>query len=165
MSSATLFHNPHQQTRIPFVVGLLLLVAVLAFGIPAVGAAPTTTIVVNSTADVLADDGQCTLREAITAANTDTASGSMGGECAAGSGADTIVLPFGTYTLQLAGAAEDDNATGDLDIFSDLTLQPEMVGGQVTVDGATLDRVFHVQAGATVEVTGLLIPNGKTPNG
>lgn len=49
-----------------------------------------STITVNSTADTTADDGECTLREAITAANTDTASGVTGGECIAGSGADTI---------------------------------------------------------------------------
>jgi uncharacterized repeat protein (TIGR01451 family)/CSLREA domain-containing protein len=41
-------------------------------------------IVVNSTADVAANDGQCTLREAIIAANSNTASGAMAGECAAG---------------------------------------------------------------------------------
>jgi CSLREA domain-containing protein len=50
------------------------------------------TITVNSTADVAANDGVCTLREAITAANTDTASGAAPGECAAGSGADDIVF-------------------------------------------------------------------------
>src|SRR5437870_2110273 len=50
----------------------------------------STNIVVNSTADTVANDGQCTLREAITAANTDTASGALAGECAAGSGADII---------------------------------------------------------------------------
>src|SRR5438874_2488391 len=52
-------------------------------------------IVVNSTADVAnSTDGLCTLREAIQAANTNSASGSMPGECAAGSsiGSDTIDL-------------------------------------------------------------------------
>jgi CSLREA domain-containing protein len=43
----------------------------------AYGASPAqaATITVNSLADTTADDGQCTLREAITAANTDNASG------------------------------------------------------------------------------------------
>src|SRR5437660_5332407 len=63
-------------------------------------AAPTTTITVNSTLPVIANDGFCTLPEAIIAANTDTASGTMAGECPAGSGVDTIVLQTGaTYTL------------------------------------------------------------------
>src|SRR6185503_709192 len=40
-------------------------------------------------------NGSCSLINAITAANTDTATGG----CAAGSGADTISLPGGTITL------------------------------------------------------------------
>src|SRR5882757_9996760 len=42
------------------------------------------TIVVNSTSDVAADDGQCTLREALDAATNNVASGATNGECAAG---------------------------------------------------------------------------------
>lgn len=49
-----------------------------------------STIVVNSTADDQDDDGECTLREAIVASNTDTASGALAGECIAGSGDDII---------------------------------------------------------------------------
>src|SRR5512140_1599788 len=55
--------------------------------------ARAATITVNSTADVAANDGACTLREAILAANTNTASGAAAGECAAGAaGLDTIVF-------------------------------------------------------------------------
>jgi CSLREA domain-containing protein len=64
--------------------------------------APAATITVNSTADVAnSTDGLCTLREAITAANTDTASGVVAGECGAGGGPDTIDLTglSGTITL------------------------------------------------------------------
>lgn len=68
---------------------------ILLFGLLAVVLLPTNVsaasiIVVNSTADIEADDGVCTLREAIKAANDDTASGATTGECTAGSGADTI---------------------------------------------------------------------------
>lgn len=61
-------------------------------------AAGGAVIVVNSTADVEADDGVCTLREAASAANDDTASGALPGECAAGSGADDVLfaLPGGS---------------------------------------------------------------------
>ncbi|MEZ4519227.1 MAG: CSLREA domain-containing protein [Chloroflexota bacterium] len=64
------------------------LFAALAFLVFSLMVQPTHAagIVVNSDADTVADDGVCTLREAITAANTDTASGAMTGECAAGSG-------------------------------------------------------------------------------
>lgn len=46
------------------------------------GSAADATISVNSTANTVANDGLCTLTEAITSANTDTASGAMLGECA-----------------------------------------------------------------------------------
>ena len=48
------------------------------------------TITVNSTDDDLDDDGNCTLREAIVAANTNTSTGSMAGECAAGDTAPAV---------------------------------------------------------------------------
>lgn len=53
--------------------------------------ASAATITVNSVADTTANDGTCTLREAIIAANMNTASGAAAGECAAGAaGSDTI---------------------------------------------------------------------------
>src|SRR2546421_3120029 len=55
----------------------------------AIAPVPSGIITVNSTADTLANDGQCTLREAIINANDDAATWS---DCAAGSGTDTIVL-------------------------------------------------------------------------
>src|SRR6476659_5279322 len=76
------------------------------------------TIPVTTTADESgATPTACSLREAITAANTDSA---VGG-CPAGSGADIISLPAGTYTLTLVGS-DDTNAAGDLDISSDVTI-------------------------------------------
>jgi CSLREA domain-containing protein len=61
--------------------------------------ARAATITVTSTADGAgANDGVCTLREAIIAANTNTASGAAAGECVAGTaGLDTI-------TFAIAGA-------------------------------------------------------------
>ena len=61
--------------------------------------ARAATITVNSAADTAANDGKCTLREAITAANTDTVSGALAGECAAGTlGLDTIVFAIPAAT-------------------------------------------------------------------
>ncbi|MCM3874812.1 MAG: CSLREA domain-containing protein [Thermoanaerobaculia bacterium] len=55
--------------------------------------ARAATITVNSTSDVAANDGVCTLREAIIAANTNTVSGGAVGECVAGAaGLDTIAF-------------------------------------------------------------------------
>ncbi|HNS03553.1 MAG TPA: right-handed parallel beta-helix repeat-containing protein [Anaerolineae bacterium] len=76
---------------------LLIVCAALASSVQAVAIA--VTITVNTTSMAVANDGQCSLIEAIIAANTDTASGALAGECPAGSGADTIVLSNATYTL------------------------------------------------------------------
>src|SRR5215203_266787 len=65
------------------------------------------TITVNSNSDEANNaDGKCTLREAIVAANTDTASGVEAGECGAGSsgGSDTISLGGVTGTITLLSA-------------------------------------------------------------
>ncbi|MBS1790823.1 MAG: putative Ig domain-containing protein [Acidobacteria bacterium] len=65
------------------------------------------TITVNDTGDTIGNNGKCTLREAITAANTNTASGAAAGECIAGmAGADIIVfsLGSGTPTINLTSA-------------------------------------------------------------
>src|SRR5689334_10135263 len=81
-------------------------------------AADATVIPVNTTADGLSVDGNCTLREAVVAANTDAAVDA----CPAGAGADTIQLPAGVYLLTLAGAGEDAAATGDLDLNADVSI-------------------------------------------
>jgi hypothetical protein len=88
-----------------FVLAALLAVSPLSVGtLPVAHAA---TITVDSTTNVVADDGVCTVREAITAANTDTASGATAGECPAGVGADTIELDISlTYLLDVV-----DNST------------------------------------------------------
>ncbi|MEO7323644.1 MAG: CSLREA domain-containing protein [Dokdonella sp.] len=67
--------------------------------------AAATTITVNSITDVIANDGQCTLREAMNAANGNIASGAMPNECAAGQAApivDTIAFNIpgtGAHTI------------------------------------------------------------------
>lgn len=74
-------------------IKLALLILVITASLFSLAIRPTyaaTTITVNSTADDQDNDGECTLREAIIASNTDTASGAAAGECLAGSGTDTI---------------------------------------------------------------------------
>ena len=134
--------------------------------------AHAATITVNSTTDAIADNGECTLREAIIAANTDTASGVAAGECGAGAGADIIELPAGTYTLTLSGvnAEEDAAALGDLDITADLQING--TGGVAIIDGSGMQqqasrehRIFDVDpaaAGITVSMSNLTIQNGFT---
>jgi CSLREA domain-containing protein len=86
---------------------------------------PTTparaaTITVTTTADEHTNPGPetgCSLREAVTASNTDAAFGG----CPAGSGTDTIQLASGPYVLSRTNSPfpEDANVTGDLDLLTD----------------------------------------------
>jgi CSLREA domain-containing protein len=124
-----------------------------------IGAYEMQFITVNAIEDELNNDGDCSLREAIEAANTDAAVDA----CPAGSGADIVMLPAGTYTLTLHGADEDGNQTGDLDVLDDLTLQG---GGAMTtiIDGDAADRVMDVLT-TTLEISDITLTNGwATPD-
>src|SRR3954452_11550189 len=121
------------------------------------------TFVVNTTSDTqdaapgngtCADSGgMCSLRAAITEAN-------------ALSGADTITLPAGTYTITLVAADEDANAGGDFDITSPITINGAGAGTTIVQANAApmvaTERVFHViGAGATaVTINAITIQNG-----
>src|ERR1700722_18639782 len=138
----------------------------LAHGI---GPAWATTIAVTTTSDVVANDGVCSLREAITAVNTGAASGSLPGECAAGNGVnDTITLSANTYLLTLVGPDEDNNATGDFDIRADVTIEGAgMTDTFINAAGVGApDRVFDLPvAGVNVTFQDLTIENGHAPDG
>lgn len=85
----------------------ILFLSLLTFMAIGARSAMAATITVNNTADVTANDGNCTLREAIIAANTDTASGAAVGECAAGAGTDTInfnISGAGVHTISPSSA-------------------------------------------------------------
>lgn len=145
-------------------VPVMAAIAVL-FGLPLQSATITPDIFTDDPAPHV-DDGSCSLREAITAANTDAAVDT----CAAGSGADEIILPAGTYQLTTASTNEDANADGDLDIVAELTITGDglattIIDGNGAVVG---DRVFHVDAasvGAGLTLNGVTVQNGKVAAG
>ena len=148
------------------VVSCATLMALLLF----VSSAGASTIIINDddsgVGDVIADDGSCTLREAIIAANTNTASGLMANECAAGQIAPTVdnIVFTGlagcpcTITLAIAGAGEDDAATGDLDINERVTITGAGPS-ETIIDGADLDRIFQVRS-TGVSISGVTVQNG-----
>jgi CSLREA domain-containing protein len=112
--------------RRPF--SIVVLLSLMLLSAPAFAA----TITVNSTTDVQANDGVCTLREAIVAANANTVSGGAAGECAAGSAIAADVIQF-----SIAG--------GGVHIISPLTALPIIVStnaSPLTINGFT-------QAGAS----------------
>ncbi|MFS8808814.1 hypothetical protein NW837_15320, partial [Synechococcus sp. R6-10] len=130
-----------------------------------------TTIIVTTTSDAIAKGDGCSLREAVIAANTDSAVN----ECSAGSGADTIVLSAGTtYTLSIdddgSGHQTDSGANNDdLDITSTITIQ----GNGATIQrntsiacdlngsaGGGEFRIFHVSSGGKLNLQGVAIASG-----
>jgi hypothetical protein len=108
----------------------------------------------------LANDGQCTLREAILSSTNLTATG---GCAPAASGDDTIVLAVGRVTLALAGPYENNGTSGDLDVHRTLTIQG--APGGTTIDGAHLDRVLDVLAGGSLTLQDVTVTGGVSPDG
>jgi CSLREA domain-containing protein len=115
-----------------------LAIVLLLFAAMGPQTALAATFTVTKTADTNDGvcDADCSLREAISAAN-------------ASPGADTITLPAGTYQLTLANAGgtnEDNNATGDLDILDSLTIQGAGSGSTIIEAGTNntngIDKVF-----------------------
>ena len=137
------------RRRLVAVVSIVV-VAIWALPLPVL-AAPTFTVTKTAdTADGVCDS-DCSLREAITAAN-------------ANFDANTINVPAGHYKLTRTGINEDLNDTGDLDIRSPITLLG--AGARKTIiDGNGTDRVFHVPdtnapSAFAVVVQGVTITNG-----
>jgi CSLREA domain-containing protein len=113
------------------------------------------TITVGTNIDEFTNNGLCSLREAITAANTDTAVDA----CPAGNGTDTIILP-GDYTIiDIPGTGEDSNMTGDYDIKSNIIFKG-FGSGSTIIYGAGYDRVFHIFAGASAQFEDVSIGDG-----
>src|SRR3989475_4483019 len=123
----------------------------------AVAPAAAATFTVNDTAGAVhaaPGDGRCaaagvtgTLRAAIQEAHAHT-------------GADTIMVPAGTYLLMIPGRGEDAAAMGDLDITDDVTITGAGADSTI-VDGNGIDRVFEiVNSAAVVAMSSLTIQNG-----
>src|SRR5204863_9561279 len=76
-------------------------------------------------------------------------------------GADTIVLPAGTYTITIRPGSNVTDSTGGFLIGDDLTIVG--AGADVTfVDGGRLDNVFATRAlSKTINISNLTIQNGN----
>lgn len=105
--------------------------------------------------DCVTSNGNCSLRDAVQAAN---ANGNL----------DTIDIPAGTVTLSQVGDLNDNNASGDLDINRDVTLQgagmsQTIVEWDSNLSDADKDRIFDVDPldnAAKVVINDLTAQNG-----
>jgi len=149
-----------------FRITLLSAVILFAFapGAQPLGQGPQTLISVSTPNDTLnPTDGKCSLREAVIAANSNTESGLVSGECDAGSSSslDVIHLPIDTY--QLSRDSVDDNAQGgDLDITESVYIFGTVNGMyQTVIDMGIIDRVFHVLSSSTLYLEQLTVRDGR----
>lgn len=126
------------------VIGGALLIIALWSAVSLGQATITVTTINDEGGD---NNGDCSLREAILAANTNSNAHESG--CAAGVGAsDVIVLPAGqAFFLNL----------GQLSITEGVTIQ----GNNATIDSQSLDRVFYVNSPTLVTVRDLVITRGS----
>ena len=124
--------------------------------------APNSNFAVTKTADTNDGtcNGDCSLREAIRAANT-------------AAGADTISFNLnGTFQLTIAGANENASATGDLDMTQALTITGNGTGNTIITAGTTtangIDKVFSVNPSFSLafatSISGLTIRYGRNPS-
>ena len=134
--------------------------------------AAAATIPVTSTGDTVANDGACSLREAVSAANTNTPSGAAAGECPAGSAGPTAdTVSVGTGSFNLAGAAEDANASGDLDVGTNgpgsgpLTIDGVgQASTSITGPGGAVDRAIDVR-GSSLTLQDLSVDSSVIASG
>ncbi len=130
--------------------------------------APARAAIITVTSDSSGTGGpDCTIRDAITAANTDTPTGG----CPAGNGADTIELPFNAIITLTEVDNDPDppfSATGLPSVTSVVTIN----GNWTTVQrhdspsgGTPNFRIIRVAGDGDLTVNGLTISNGSIPSG
>jgi CSLREA domain-containing protein len=143
------------RLRAGVVIAGLLAAATVVVPSPVLAAA----IGVNTAADENGTGTDCSLREAIQSANTD----SPFGGCTAGSGPDVIDLPAGTYGL----------SNGELQISSDVTINGAGSASTNVKNGSACafspNRLFSLDPGSVgnVDVTfnSFTMSNGNSSNG
>jgi CSLREA domain-containing protein len=128
---------------------LLLLLTASVFSLaPLTQAKPNAVITVNTLTDVVANDGVCSLREAIQSANA----GMPIGNCTSGiSGPDTIIITA-TGTIVLGSALPVP--TQDVDIVGP--------GAEsLTISGNNTTRIISITAGVRATLSNVTLANGN----
>jgi CSLREA domain-containing protein len=121
---------------------------------------------VNTHADDFGSNlSACSLREAVQAVYLGTGFGG----CDNPDGVNQIHLSvpdYDPYTLSIPGTGEWDNATGDINIRNNLTIDGLTIIGysviSAAVSGGNIDRVFSIAPGAVVTFTNMKIKDGTS---
>ncbi len=128
----------------------LALLASTVVGLAGAGVASAATFTVNTKTDSTScSSSSCSLRGAVIAA--DTAGGSS-----------TINVPAGLYKLTIPASSADDPSNGDLDINNNANVTIVGAGSDsTTLSGNNVDRLFSVQAGASLTLSGTTLRGGQ----
>jgi CSLREA domain-containing protein len=132
--------RPVRLGRVLCGLGIVLMLALVPVQ-PAYGA----TIEVNTVEDEDNSDGDCSLREAILAAASDSARDA----CPPGSGADVVFLPPGTYPV-----------SGSIALSTEIELRGSGAGVTFLDGGGTSKILRRSGAAALLMVTDLTLQNG-----
>jgi CSLREA domain-containing protein len=127
--------------------------SVVGFGAALVlmpGAASASTITVNSTGDAAANDSTCTLREAIGAANTNTASADATNGCPAGQAAPTV------DQIQFSIAGAGPHVIGVSTLLDAIT-EPVAIDATSEPNEVRVDDAASVGTGLDVEADDVVI--------
>lgn len=121
---------------------------------------PVTTTIDGPITDPQTQDGLCSLREAVVAAVVD---GAVQG-CPAGSGADVVVLPAGTFTLTASGFNEDEGFVGDLDVRGPAVRVAGAGAGATVIQVGFEDRAFDVSSTGDLTLEALTVRGARLPD-
>ncbi|MCA9945306.1 MAG: tandem-95 repeat protein, partial [Anaerolineales bacterium] len=127
----------------------LSLTGVLLWNLMALPPVYAATITVNTTADEYNNDGDCSLREAVAAANLDTAVDA----CTPGSDHDLIQFSLTTPAIITL-------TMGKINIQTDPLTIAGPGAGSLTIDGNQAGRIFDVVTTVPVTLTGMTLQNG-----
>ncbi len=141
-------------------VHLIVAVTLIVVLLPVSPVSAAATIIVTSTANTIANDGLCTLREAIIAANTDAAFNG----CPAGSGGDTIVLQANaTYTLDVVDNT-DYGPNGLPSIATPITITGQ--GATIARGAGAPDfRLAYISPAGSLTLLDMTLRNGRAQGG
>ncbi|MFQ5419800.1 MAG: CSLREA domain-containing protein [Anaerolineae bacterium] len=144
-----------QKTR-PFGIFLALtfgcgLMLALVWGLSSVPHLYAANITVNTTEDEYNSDGDCSLREAIAAANNDTAVDA----CGPGTGNDVIQFSLSTPALITL-------TQGQLSIEKDAVTLTGPGVDLLAISGNQASRIFDIAYNIAVTLTGMTVRDGST---
>ena len=132
---------------IPF-LGVISFFLLASPGAPALAGAALEPTRFDDPAPDGCQPADCSLREAVIAANNSP-------------GSDTITLAAGTYSLTIPGAEESAGATGDLNVHSALVIAGQGTDATV-IDGGGNDRVMLVGVVGNLNLLGVTVRGGNT---